>query len=183
MTFALEPQPLKRLRSTKPSIRLQKLRSKAYRNSFSQSITSTQIATQIRLLREASGLSQSEMAKKLGTRQSAVARLEDANYGKQSLAVLHKIAAAFDVAAWVEFIPYSTLLQRIADLSPVAITPKTYELEFDEHGEPNTSVDLSFDGSVICQSNYVTPTAGAIFIQSNPSPKLGLLHLQFEKSE
>lgn len=123
------------------------------------------------------------MAKKLGTRQSAVARLEDANYGKQSLAVLHKIAAAFDVAAWVEFIPYSTLLQRIADLSPTALSPKPYSAEFDEDGQPNTSVDLEFDGSVICKSNYMTPTAGTVFIQSNPSAKMGSFNITFEKSE
>lgn len=107
------------------------------------------------------------MAKKLGTRQSAIARLEDPDYGKQSLTVLHKIAQVFDVAAWVEFIPYSTLLRRTADLSPAALTPRPYTSEFDETGEPNSSVDVIFDGSIICKSNYVTSTAGSIYISAH----------------
>ncbi|MFP3798724.1 helix-turn-helix domain-containing protein [Paraburkholderia sp. SIMBA_027] len=178
MPFVEELQPLKRSRSTKPSTRLLKLRSKTYRSTFAKSVAGNQIATQIRLLRESAGLSQAEMAKKLGTRQSAIARLEDPDYGRQSLTVLHKIAQAFDVAAWIEFVPYSTLLRRTADLSPAALTPKPYTSEFDESGEPNTSVDVVFDGSVICKSNYVTSTAGSIYIAGNAGmPPLAITKL------
>lgn len=165
-TLVLEPQQLQRSRSTKPSARLKKLRSKVYRASFAEAAASTQIATQIRLLRERAGLSQSDLAKKLGTRQSAVARLEDANYGRQSLAVLHRIAKTFDVVAWVEFVPYSMLLRRTADLSPQALTPRPYTEEFGDDGEPTAAIDLNFDGSAICKSNYVTVGSGSQLVQT-----------------
>lgn len=173
--LVLEPQQLQRSRSTKPSARLKKLRSKVYRASFAEAAAGTQIATQIRLLRETAGLSQSELAKKLGTRQSAVARLEDANYGKQSLAILHRIAKTFDVVAWVEFVPYSTMLRRTADLSPKALTPRSYTEEFDADGEPTAAVDLAFDGSVICKSNYVTLESGPQLIQTTCGSRTTML--------
>ena len=174
-TYVPEPQQRQRSRSTKPSARLKKLRSKIYRASFAEAATSTQIATQIRLLRETAGLSQSDLAKKLGTRQSAVARLEDANYGRQSLAILHRIARAFDVVAWVEFIPYSTLLRRTVDLSPSALTPRSYNDEFDGNGEPTAAVDLNFDGSAICKSHYVTTGSGSRWIQTTSGSRTTVL--------
>lgn len=49
-------------------------------------------------MREDSGLTQAELARKVGTTQSVVARLEDAEYGGQSLAMLERIASACGVA-------------------------------------------------------------------------------------
>jgi len=48
----------------------------------------------IRKLREAQGLTQAQLARKVGTTQSAIARIEDANYTGQRLATIAKIAAA-----------------------------------------------------------------------------------------
>ena len=48
----------------------------------------------IRELREAQGLTQVQLARKVGTTQSAIARIEDANYTGQKLATIAKIAAA-----------------------------------------------------------------------------------------
>ncbi|WP_354681345.1 helix-turn-helix domain-containing protein [Cupriavidus plantarum] len=166
LMFAKEEQPLQRSRSTKPSKRLQKFRSKAYRSSFAETTAANHIAFQIRHLREAAGMSQTELARKLRTRQSAVARLEDPTYGKQSLAILHRVARIFDVVTWVEFTSYSGLLRRSANVSPAAITPLPYEQEFDAEGEPMTSVNLHFDGSVICMTNYVTRPN--LLIQTTP---------------
>lgn len=90
----------------------------------------TRVATQVRLMRERAGLSQAELAEKIGTKQGAIARLESMSYGKFSVATLHKIAAYFDVAVWVEFVPFSTLLERTSDLSAKALTPATYSEEF-----------------------------------------------------
>ncbi len=153
------------MRSTKPSQRLRRLQRKEYRSASAIANAGMRVAMQIRLLREAAGLTQTELAKKIGTRQSAVARLEDAEYGKQSLAVLHRVAAVFDVVTWVEFIPFSQFLQRTADLSPAAITPKSYGQEFDERGEPRCDVALEFDQSAISMRHYVQPTAsGSMYL-------------------
>lgn len=48
----------------------------------------------IRELREAQGFTQAQLAKKVGTTQSAIARIEDANYAGQKLSTIAKIAAA-----------------------------------------------------------------------------------------
>jgi len=90
----------------------------------------TRIAIQIRLMREKAGLSQAELAERIGTQQGAIARLESMTYGKYSMAMLQRIAEYFDVVAWVEFVPFSTLLQRTEDLSPEALTPASYDEQY-----------------------------------------------------
>lgn len=147
-----------RLRSTKPSKRLQRLKSKSYRVAIAKANLGSRIAVQIRMLREAAGLSQAQLAKKIGTRQSAIARIEDPSYGKQSLAVIARIAAEFDVAPWAEFVSFSTYLRRTSDLAPEALTPRSYSEEFDlSSGEPLSTLHLRFDGSSISMNNYVNP--------------------------
>lgn len=130
---------------------------------------SNRIATQIRLMRERAGLSQTELAKKLGTRQSAIARLEDPSYGKHSVTVLHKVAAFFEVATWVEFVSFSTLIHRTADLSPKKITPIPYNEEFESNGEPRVSLALRADGSLIGYMHYATPVGASNEVPMRPS--------------
>ena len=48
----------------------------------------------IRDLREAKHLTQAQLARKVGTSQSAIARIEDANYTGHKLGTIAKIAAA-----------------------------------------------------------------------------------------
>jgi DNA-binding XRE family transcriptional regulator len=66
------------------------------------------IATQIYDLRQLAGLTQAQLAKKVGTTQSAISRLEDADYGKQSLAMLDKIAQALSHRVEVRLVPDDT---------------------------------------------------------------------------
>lgn len=146
---------LPRLRSTKESKRLSRLKIKEYRSEISKENTVVRVAIQIKLMREAAGLSQAELAEKIGTKQSAIARIESSNYGKFSISMLQKIADYFDVVAWIEFAPFSTFVRRTSHLSPEKLTPLPYEYEFDEHGEPRVVVHLALDGSPICQTNYL----------------------------
>ncbi len=62
------------------------------------------IALQLIRLREARGWTQSQLAKKLGTSQQAIARLESLSYGGYTLKVLAKIATAFHRRLRVEFV-------------------------------------------------------------------------------
>lgn len=117
-------------KSTRFGKRLERLRSRAYRTSMAQENAMTRIAIQIRLMREKAGLSQAELAERIGTKQGAIARLESMTYGKYSMAMLQRIAEYFDVVAWVEFVPFSTLLQRTEDLSPEALTPASYDEQY-----------------------------------------------------
>ncbi len=49
-------------------------------------------ALAIRKAREAAGLTQAELAKKVGTTQSAISRLEDADYEGHTIKMLERIA-------------------------------------------------------------------------------------------
>ena len=66
-------------------------------------------------------LSQADLGFLAGNAQSAIARLEDPNYGRFSLTTLLEVASTFDVALLVRFVPFSELVRRNTDLSPDAI--------------------------------------------------------------
>ncbi len=65
------------------------------------------IAGQIYNLRTDAGLSQRQLAKLIGTTQSVISRLEDADYDGHSLSVLRKIAIALHQRVEVQFVPDS----------------------------------------------------------------------------
>jgi ribosome-binding protein aMBF1 (putative translation factor) len=54
--------------------------------------------------RTKAGLTQSELAARIGTAQSVIARLEDANYKGHSLTMLQRIAAALDKRVEIRFL-------------------------------------------------------------------------------
>jgi ribosome-binding protein aMBF1 (putative translation factor) len=51
------------------------------------------------------GLSQADLAEKLGTKQSVISRLEDADYEGHSLSMLQRIAAALGQCLEIRFSP------------------------------------------------------------------------------
>ncbi|MHC4580659.1 MAG: helix-turn-helix domain-containing protein [Planctomycetota bacterium] len=63
------------------------------------------VAEQIYRLRTLAGLSQKELADFVGTTQSVISRLEDADYNGHSLAMLRKIGAALHQRVQVQFVP------------------------------------------------------------------------------
>lgn len=69
----------------------------------------SKIARQIYEARTTAKLTQTELAKRVGTQQGVISRLEDADYGGHSLTMLRKIAKALDCRLSVEFFPRSPL--------------------------------------------------------------------------
>jgi ribosome-binding protein aMBF1 (putative translation factor) len=63
------------------------------------------VAQLIYSARTKSGLSQAELAEKLGTRQSVISRLEDADYEGHSLSMLQRIATALGQSLEIRFLP------------------------------------------------------------------------------
>ena len=61
------------------------------------------VAAMIYRARKAARISQAELARRVGTTQSVISRIEDADYDGHSLTMLHRIAAALGQTLKVEF--------------------------------------------------------------------------------
>ena len=73
-------------------------RSAIYRKTFARTAHQIDLAVLVREMREDASLTQVELAKKVGTTQSVIARLEDAEYTGHSLTMLARIAAVCGIA-------------------------------------------------------------------------------------
>lgn len=65
------------------------------------------VARQIYEARTARGLSQAKLAALVGTTQSVIARLEDADYDGHSLSMLRRIGEALGYGVEVRFVPHT----------------------------------------------------------------------------
>jgi len=63
------------------------------------------IAREIHKLRTKGGLTQGELAKKVGTTPSVISRLEDADYEGHSLSMLQRIASALQRTVEIRLVP------------------------------------------------------------------------------
>lgn len=68
-----------------------------------------QVAREIYDLRTSRGLTQKELAERVGTAQSVIARLEDADYEGHSLRMLRRIADGLGARLSVHFVPEEAL--------------------------------------------------------------------------
>jgi transcriptional regulator with XRE-family HTH domain len=115
-------------------------------------------------MRKSRNLSQEELASRVpNTTQSMIARYENPDYGKFSLSTLIAIASAFDVGLLVRFVPYSEMVERVADLSPEALDADSYDqnggllqqrkvtAESPELLDPNNASTNPYQGIVIDQ--------------------------------
>lgn len=94
----------------------EKLQNKSYRSEFFQGLTQDQIAQQIRDLRLGRGLKQSELAKLVGTTQSAISRLEQAEYSSWGFKTLMGVAEALDAHARFVLEPAEVVIKHYARL-------------------------------------------------------------------
>jgi DNA-binding XRE family transcriptional regulator len=72
---------------------------------YEEDIVNAEIARKIFDLRTKAGLTQQELAKRVGTSKSAICRLEDADYDGHSLSMLKRIAEALDKRVEIRFLP------------------------------------------------------------------------------
>lgn len=86
-----------------------------YREAAVEAEVANGIAWQIRINREERGWTQKELAGHLGTKQSAVSKLEDPDGGDLRVSTLTKVAHAFGCALLVRFVSHSTMLAFTQD--------------------------------------------------------------------
>ncbi|HEV3417396.1 MAG TPA: helix-turn-helix transcriptional regulator [Pirellulales bacterium] len=76
------------------------------------------VASVIFAMREAAGLTQKELAQRIGTHQSVIARLEGADYDSHSLRMLQRIADALGKRVEISFVD-QTRPKRARSAAPV----------------------------------------------------------------
>jgi ribosome-binding protein aMBF1 (putative translation factor) len=72
---------------------------------FDEELAGAEIASQVYDLRKKAGISQRELAVRVGTTASVICRLEDADYEGHSLSMLRRIAAALGKRVEIRFVP------------------------------------------------------------------------------
>ena len=76
---------------------------------YEEEVVNAEIARKIYQLRTQAGLTQQELAERVGTSKSVICRLEDADYEGHSLSMLKRIAAAVDKRVEIRFMPAKRL--------------------------------------------------------------------------
>lgn len=72
---------------------------------YQRELARLQIANQIARLREQVGISQAELARRIGTKQTGVARMERSSYQGYTVGTLARIAAATGARLEVRLVP------------------------------------------------------------------------------
>jgi DNA-binding XRE family transcriptional regulator len=70
-----------------------------------------QVARDIQVLRQKAGITQRQLARLVGTTPSVISRLENAEYQGHSMAMLRRVAAAFDRRVELRFVPLGKKLK------------------------------------------------------------------------
>src|SRR2546428_11888362 len=83
----------------------EKLRKPGFRKHFRQARLAVEVAHQIVLLRGKLGISQGELARRMGTKQQTISRLESGDYEGFTLKTLLKIGEATKTQVVVTFRP------------------------------------------------------------------------------
>ena len=89
-------------------------RNPALREAIETQKLNTTVAEMILAAREKAGLTQSQLAKLVGTTQSVISRLEDADYEGHSLTMLRRIAEALNHRVEVRLVAASVGPRRAA---------------------------------------------------------------------
>ena len=103
------------------------LHDEEYRDDWANEHINVGIAFQIRALREASELTQTQLAMRTGSSQPNVSDWEDPSYGAYTLSTLRKLRKAFGVGLLVRFVPYSELVDWTVNLTPERLAPPSFD--------------------------------------------------------
>jgi transcriptional regulator with XRE-family HTH domain len=100
--------------NSKKSLIARLRKGKAARAQFIESNLAKSLAYNLRATRDRLEWSQERLASEVGTNQNAISRLESADYGKQTMTTLKRLAKAMDVALIVRFVPFSELIDWVS---------------------------------------------------------------------
>ena len=123
--------------------KIERFNSRDYRVSYMSGRVRTSIAMQIRQLRENTDISQSDLANRVGTRQSAISRLENTEYGRASVQTLLDIANALDVALVIKFVSYDDFISQHGSMTPDSLSAETFCQTYERHVTTKKTFQIS----------------------------------------
>ncbi len=121
-------------------------RSPESRTKFVESQISNGIAFQIRALRNRNQWSQPKLAKEIGTTQNQIYRLEKSATARPTISTLKRIAAIFDVALVVRFVPFSQIIAWASGTPFTDTGLSTASLAVPSFRQEYAAVEPSFGG-------------------------------------
>lgn len=98
-----------------------KLQDDGFRARFEAADQAWDIALQLAALRRARGLTQKQVAELLGTKQQAIARLEDPTYTGHSLSMVRRYVEALGASLDVTIVPAEAISAYAAQGSPTPL--------------------------------------------------------------
>ena len=102
-------------------------RDKEYREAYTEDFLNTSIAAQIKVIREQRGMTQAELAERIGTKQAGISRIENVNYSAWKISTLKKIAFALGTRLKVSFETFGSLLDEAEAFSRKALERPAFE--------------------------------------------------------
>lgn len=124
--------------------------------SLKEERANAEVARTVYELREESGLTQKELANMIGTTQSVISRLEDADYEGHSLSMLSRIAKALNKRLKVQMIPkdrevntvryaFPELMSRLRRKRGLKISELAQKLDIDVDEALAIERDITYD--------------------------------------
>jgi transcriptional regulator with XRE-family HTH domain len=124
---------------------------KEYRHAFSEEKVRTQLAAQIKAIREQREMKRPELAALMDKAPSWIFRLEDPNLPPPTIVTLLKVAEAFDVDLDIRFVRFTDFLRRVDGMSDADFQVPSFledvrefeEAELDRKISPEPNEDSS----------------------------------------
>lgn len=130
-------------------------KNKEYAHAYVREFLNTQIATQIRMLREERELSQKELASIADMRQSRISVLEDVYNNMWSISTLQRLAEAFDVTLNVTFDTFSNRIRDMQNLSRELLEKEPREKDLYAQQEAKTKNEVSSNNIIQFPTNGI----------------------------
>ena len=93
------------------------LRQPEFSEGYAESFLDSFIATQLKVLREQNGWNQTQLAEKMGKKQTVISRSENVNYSSWNISTPKHYARAFRLRLRVSFETYGSLIDEVANFS------------------------------------------------------------------
>lgn len=104
---------------------------KEYAHAYMEEHGNMILAAQIKTLREQRGLTQTKLAQLAGMKQERISALENVDYDAWTVSTLRKLAEAFDTGLQVSFVPVSSAIMSVVNISKsnLEVSPREDDLE------------------------------------------------------